>query len=294
MPGNGRAAAVSFSINGKGYVALGRDSLGVPLNDVWEFQPTTLTWIQKNTFSGISRVKAVAIVANGKAYVGLGFNSNKGVYTSSDAYLNDFWMYDSELDTWTIKDSLPSRATDACVSFEYKGDVYVGAGFNGYSFTNEFWKYSIENGTWTRLKDIPADSRAGAVLCKSDDRIFFGTGYRTLNENDWWEYFPETDTWIKRKSMSDNGRENGVSLSIKNHYFVATGKHFGGSLTRGYFFNDIKEYDAVRNIWYTRGKLPAPARENAIAFVIDGKGYIGFGDDDKQTYNDLWSFEADK
>ena len=71
LPGNGRSAAVAFAINGKGYVALGRDSLGIALNDCWEFDPQTNLWSQKDSFPGTPRVKAMATVVNGKAYVGL-------------------------------------------------------------------------------------------------------------------------------------------------------------------------------------------------------------------------------
>ncbi|MDD3322740.1 MAG: kelch repeat-containing protein [Paludibacter sp.] len=295
MPGNGRSSAVAFSINGKGYVALGRDPNGTALKDCWEFDPTTsISWTEKNEFPSVGRVKAVAVVVGNKAYIGLGYDNTIGVYTDRNAYLKDFWEYDpSNNYTWTQKDSFPSFATDACVSFEYKGQIYIGAGFNGYGFTNEFWKYSPENDKWTRLNDIPVDGRAGAVLCKGENHIFFGTGYRTLNANDWWEYFPDTDSWAKRKSLPDNGRENAVGMTINDHYFVSTGKHFGGTLTTMHFFQDILEYDASRNVWYERGKLPAGGRENAISFILNGKGYIGFGDNDNHVFNDLWSFNPE-
>ncbi len=291
LPGNGRSAAVAFAVNGKGYITLGRNSSGEALNDCWQFDPSTESWQQKDSFPGIARVKALAVTVEDKVYVGLGFNNKFGVYSDQSAYLKDFWMYDPANDTWIQKDSFPGSGTDACISFEYNGNIYIGSGFDGHGFSKELWKYITTDDTWSRLENMPLDSRVGSVVCKTGNRIFFGTGYRTLNENDWWEYFPETDSWKKRKSMPDNGREDAVSLSIGNRLFVSTGKHFGGTLTRGYFYNDILEYDAIRDVWYDRGKLPAEARENAISFTINGKGYIGFGDNDKQVFNDLWCFE---
>lgn len=290
MPGNGRSSAVAFAINGKGYVALGRNENGETLKDCWEYNPTDNTWLEKETFPGVGRVKAMAMELNGKAYVGLGYDPSIGVYVIG-SNLKDFWMYDPENDTWTQKDSLPSFATNACVSFAYKNEIYIGGGFNGWGFTLEFWKYSPVNDNWTRLKKFPGMGRAGSVLCATAEHIFYGTGYRTLNENDWWEYFPESDSWTKRKSMPDKGRENGVSLAIGNRYFVSTGKQFGGNLTGGHVKSDILEYDAIRDVWYERGNIPNGARENAIAFTIGGKGYIGFGDSDPQVLNDFWSFE---
>ena len=55
--------------------------------------------------------------------------------------------------------------------------------------------------------------------------------------------------------------------------------------------DDVVEYDAGKNVWYLRGVLPGGGRENAISFVINGKGYIGFGENDEGVLNDLWSFE---
>jgi N-acetylneuraminic acid mutarotase len=292
MPGNGRSSAVAFAINGKGYVALGRDAGRSALKDCWEYNPTDSTWLKKESFPGIGRVKAMATVLNGKAYVGLGFDfDNDSAIYNVNAYLKDFWMYDPENDTWTQKASFPSTATDACVSFAYKNNIYVGGGFNGWGFTSEFWKYSPENDSWVRLNNFPAMERAGSILCASDEHIYYGTGYRTLNENDWWEYFPETDSWTKRNSMPDKGRENGVSFTLDNRYFVSTGRQFGGNLTGGHVKSDIMEYDATRDVWYKRGNIPNGARENAIAFSINGKGYIGFGENETQVLNDFWSFE---
>ena len=291
IPGNGRSSAVGFAINGKGYVVLGRDSLKNPLNDCWEFEPTTNQWTQKASFPGIARVKAVSVVLNGKAYIGLGFNPLIGVYTNQSAYLQDFWMYDPSTDSWTRKADFPSADCDACVGFSLGNFIYVGSGFNGFGFGPTFWKYDPTIDKWTQLRKFQGPARAGAVACTNGERVFFGTGYDTYNENDWWEYFPANDTWKKLQSMPDNGRENGVSFSVNNRFFVSTGRQFGGNLTGGNIKSDILEYDAVRNVWYERGNIPNGNRENAIAFVINGKGYIGFGENDSKVLNDFWSFE---
>jgi Uncharacterized protein conserved in bacteria len=292
MPGIGRSSAVAFAVNGKGYVTLGRD--GNPadsLKDCWQYDPTLSSWTKKANFPGFPRVKATTAVVNGKAYVGLGFNRYKNSYSIGGGILKDFWMYDPALNTWTQKANFPSLATDACVSFVMDNCIYVGEGFNDFDFTNEFWKYDPEQDAWSQLKDFPDYARAGAVLCTDGTRVFFGTGFRSWNFNDWWEYFPKTDRWEKRKSMPDNGRVNAVSLSVAGRFFVSTGRHFAGDLTGGRVLSDIMEYDAIRNVWYKRGNIPGGGRENAIAFVINGKGYIGFGEDDKGVLNDFWSFE---
>jgi N-acetylneuraminic acid mutarotase len=289
IPGNGRASAVAFSIYSKGYVALGRDSTKTQLKDCWEYDPSNNSWTEKTPFPGIARVKSIAAVVNGKAYVGLGFNDSLTVFNYL-ACLKDFWMFDPVLNSWTQKADFPSNFTDACVSFVYNNNIYVGSGFNGDTFGNDFWKYIPTENTWVKLNNFAGYKRAAAVSCTNGKHVYFGTGYRTINENDWWEYFPASDTWNWIGYMPDNGRENAVSFSIDNRFFITTGRQFGGTLTGGHVISDIYEFDAVRKVWYNRGDLPG-ARENAVAFVINGVGYIGFGENDSKVFNDFWSFE---
>ena len=296
MPGTGRASAVAFTIDGKGYVALGRTAVrsGV-LKDCWQYDPNKgdSCWKRKADFPGIARVKATAAVVNGKAYVGLGFNIALGVY-NTDACLKDFWMYDPLTDTWTQKANFPSNYTDACGCFVVNNEIYVTSGMDGAGFGNEVWKYiPVEGqpGTWVRLNDFSGRARAGGIAITDGEHIYFGTGYLTFNANDWWEYLPASDSWSQRKNMPDNGRENSVSLTINNRFFISTGRHFGGNMTGGGVKSDILEYDVIRNVWYERGNIPASGRENAIAFTLNGKGYIGFGENDTQILNDFWSFE---
>jgi len=290
IPGVGRASAVAFAVNGKGYVTLGRD--GNPadsLRECWQYDPTLDSWSKKTIFPGVARVKAMAAVVNGNAYIGLGYEPYVSTYVNGN--YTDFWMYDPVSNSWTQKADFPSKATDACVSFVLNDCIYVGEGFSDIDFTNEFWKYNTTDNSWTQLKNLPGYARAGATLCADSAHIYFGTGYQVGNYNDWWEYFPATDSWKQRKSMPDNGRVNAVSLNIDNRFFVTTGRHFAGDLTGGRVLSDILEYDALRNVWYERGSIPGGGRENAISFVIDGKGYIGQGENDSKVLNDFFSFE---
>jgi len=289
-PGIGRASAVSFVLDGKGYVALGRSGNGV-LKDCWQYDPAQDTWTEKAKFPGTARVKAMAAVAKGKAYVGLGFDPTYAVYSNQSAYLTDFWMYDPVNDIWTQKAKFPGTETDACVSLTYGNEIYVGSGFDGHRFGSEFWKYNPDNNTWTKIANFPGAERFGATLCSNGTQVYFGTGYSTYNQSDWWEYFPTTDSWKKRNSMPGNGRVNALSLMVNNRIFVTTGRNFAGNYTGGGVRSDILEYNSAKGVWYKRGSIPVDARENAIAFTINGKGYIGFGENDIRILDDFWCFE---
>jgi N-acetylneuraminic acid mutarotase len=284
----GRASAVAFAIGEKGYVALGRNSSGALLNDCWQYDPALDTWTRTTDFPGKARVKAIAVTVNGSAYVGLGYCSEIGSSADSVAYLKDFWMYNANTNVWTRKADFPSRYSDGCVSFVYNNEIYVGDGYNGVGATKEFWKYNPVNNTWTLLHKFPGDFREIAVACAGEDHCYFGTGFQGSSYNDWWEFFPATDSWEKRESMPDHGRQNAVALCMNNRYVVATGRYWKGSVEANkYLRADMVEYDPEQNNWISRGEITG-GRENAIAFSIDGKGYIGFGEDDNGMVNTFW------
>jgi N-acetylneuraminic acid mutarotase len=291
LPGEGRACAVAFSINDKGYVALGRNNAG-SLNDCWQYDPITDTWLKKSNFPGTGRVKAIAAVVNGCAFVGLGYCQEIGGTSVAAAYLSDFWMYDLVADKWTRKADFPSKYTNGCVSFVYNNEIYVGNGYDGCTSSSEFWKYIPTQDKWIPSNQFPGTKRQIAVGCTGSNHRYFGTGYAGYSLNDWWEYFPATDSWHKREALPGHGRQNTLAFAVGNRYFVATGRYWKGSTeSNQYLRADVKEYDPNRNRWIDRGEIPNGKRENGIAFTIDGTVYLGFGEDDNGLVNNFWSFK---
>lgn len=292
-----RATATSFVINDTAYITLGRAGAKhtASLNDCWQFNSTDSSWTRKADFPGHGRVGAIAEVVAGKAYVGFGYNTDLDVYASDTTIFPDFWMYDPLTNTWSKKANFPTKVdskdapVNSCSSFVYKNWIYLFS-FSAQTHTNnEVWRYNTENNSWEQLSDFPGAPRTAAVSCTDANHYYYGLG--SGNRNDWWEYFPETDKWTQRSSLPGKGRVNALAFSVNHRFFIATGRYMGGSVTTGQFFNDIMEFDALKNVWYKRGTIPTVGRENAIAFVLNNKAYIGFGETDALRFNDLWYFE---
>lgn len=293
IPLRGLSSSTVACVGEKAYVLFGRTSsdsgsYGEHTNACWEYNAANDEWTKKTACPGVPRVNAVSVSLNGKIYAGLGFHGTK---YDENSYLGDFWMYDPQTDSWERKADYPSFSTDDCIGFAYENKIYIGIGFHGTSFGRLIIRYYPETDTWEQMNEFPGYPRATGVGCAGEEHIYMGTGYTTTNLNDWWEYLPVSDSWKKRKEMPDNGRISGAALSVNNRYFVSTGRYFAGTLTGGHLKSDIIEYDAVRNVWYKRGNIPTEGRENAIAFTINGKGYIGLGEGESGVLNDLWSFE---
>ncbi len=109
FPGFARKASAEFFVNDKFYVIGGHSFSTSDITDeVWEFDPTTLTWDSLPPFSGTSRRYTKAMVINGKGYVCGGTNGTN---------FNDFWEFDKYLSTDELPEAIdlniyPNPATD--------------------------------------------------------------------------------------------------------------------------------------------------------------------------------------
>jgi N-acetylneuraminic acid mutarotase len=79
-----RGGAVSFAMNGRGYVATGQIGIG-ETNDFWEWDPATDTWVQLANVSLIGRYGATGFAIGNCGYVCGGEHNSQ--------YLPDFWEY---------------------------------------------------------------------------------------------------------------------------------------------------------------------------------------------------------
>lgn len=147
----GRREAVSFVLNGKGYVGGGASSTSF-LSDFWEFIPPTSDqdlgrWEFAGFFPGLPRIDAVAFAVNGKAYYGTGYNIDKGG-------LSDFWEFDpnsNALTKWKNRTPFPPGRRERALGFGIGDFGYLGTGIekrivnNGnnveYGIYNDMWQY---------------------------------------------------------------------------------------------------------------------------------------------------------
>ncbi|MBK7851462.1 MAG: hypothetical protein IPJ66_10090 [Bacteroidetes bacterium] len=132
--GSNRCDVVSFSIDTKGYVGTGRNSITtLEYADFWEYDPASNVWSQKADFGGGARHAAVAFSIGNKGYVGTGVSLNGPVY------FNDFYEYDPNSNSWIQVSSFPASARHSAVGFAIGDKGYVGTGYDG------TWKIDFGN-----------------------------------------------------------------------------------------------------------------------------------------------------
>src|SRR3989344_6071306 len=220
-----RSGAVGFSINGKGYMGIGYNSLLAQslLKDFWQYDPATDKWTQKTNFGGIERRGAtgVSITTSGRGYIGTGSDSMEiNLY-------KDFWEYNPTTDAWTQKTDFGGVARNLATSFAIGSKGYLGTGQGASSLLRDFWTYDSTTDKWTQKADFGGTARKGAVGFSIDDRGYTGTG---SNTRDFWEYCGEEDnctpnTWTQKADFVGVERSYATGFSVGGKGYMGTGRH---------------------------------------------------------------------
>lgn len=244
VPGSvNRTAAISFSINGKGYVGLGSRHYNTVnaefLGDLWEYDPGLNTWTQKASLPDSARFHAACFVIDDKAYVVGG----KTGYPLSASH--DLWIYDPAADQWDTGHIYPAHYIYNAAAFSLNGKGYVIGGrihdstsANNY-VTNATWEYDPLTDSWTAKApylDTLGRENAVAFVYNNEGYVGLGQAYSgsiTYYYREFGKYDPVADDWDTTVSFA--GMDRAYSLAINNGNRVFAGGGFLYLSTQTYF-----------------------------------------------------------
>ena len=265
-------------------------------------------WVKKSDFPDGVRTAAVSFVIGNDAYVGTGRNNN-------DAVLRDFWKYNSVSDTWVEIASLPAEAAarEGATAFSIDGKGYIGLGSNGKQsgaakFYKDFWRYDPATNQWEAIAEFPGRDRKNGVSFVINGQAYVGAGrwFVTTDSNyleDFYAYDPATGQWTTKEKVPQQGGASGVAFVINDVGYFGTGKYYVNGASRDTNKDDLFSYSSEEDKWTnTITENSILFREEATAFVVDGKAYIGGGlnhkdfvvyDPIKNTLKDTVTFISD-
>jgi PKD repeat protein len=278
-----RCGAFSLSIGNKGYMGTGRDVTNtIYYDDFWEYDPVTNAWTQKANFAGAPRFLSIAFSIAGKGYAGLGGLVGGSVF-------NDFYEYDPVTNIWTLKANFGGVARMFSCSFVIGNTGYAGIGTDNAftTFYNDLWAYDPVTDTWTAKANYTGAARSDAVAFAIGTKGYIGTGYNGGMLTDFWQYDSAIDAWSAIANFP-SPLYDASAFTICDKGFVATG--YGSSS----FVNEIWQYDTTANVWTPKVNFSGIARDIAVCFAINNKGYLGIGwQDGIVWYDDLWEYTPD-
>lgn len=96
----------------------------------------------------------------------------------------------------------------------------------------------------------------------------------------------EDSEWARGVDFDGLPRSGAASFVIGEDVYITTG--YGTSSTR---FTDTWVYDINTSTWSDKASFPGEARNNAVAFSINGKGYVGLGTNGTKMFKDFYEYD---
>ena len=269
-------ASSSFTYHNSVYLFGGRTADGQHTNNLWQYDTSNDEWILLCQAPMKARVSSSACVIGDCAYIGMGYS---GKVHRDTSYLRDFWKYDFTTREWKRLADFPANTTVKNCLFSTEDAIYAVYGFYR-QFTRDVYRYDIITNQWKQLNStstlyVPRAMDVVGATCQ--DRYFFGTGFNHGSLRFWVEWIPEEQQFVSRKNILGPGRNAAVCCATNEHIYLAGGRHYGDTLTTGFFFNSIERYAPVLDSWEYVGSMPYEA-ENMVAASIQGQVFIGLGE----------------
>ena len=281
------AAAVCFVHNDNIYIWGGRDNFRTNHNDLWAYNTTTDTWKELPSRVPLkARVSASACVIGDCAYIGLGFD---GKVQRDSSYLRDFWQYNIQTHQWKRLADFPANTTVKNCLFATEQAIYATYGFNR-AFTQDVYRYDINKDMWEKL-DVSASAHIPRAMdivgATCQERHFVGTGFNHGSLRFWAEWIPTEQTFVPRQKILGAGRNAAACCATEDYVYLAGGRHYGDTLTTGFFYSSIQRYSPEQDQWEYVGCMPYEA-ENLVMAYIKGLIFIGLGENKDGIIQDKW------
>lgn len=289
--GRPRTGAVVFTIGSKAFVGLGYDG-DEYISDFYSYDINSGYWETKKSFPGILRERAVSFSANGKGYIGLGYNRDR-----TKEELGDFWQYDPATDTWQQVSDFGGTARYNAVGFAIGSRAFVGTGYDGDKYNSDFWEYDTDANTWKEIQSYPGEKIERGLAFTIGENGYVCTGRNNgLYNLDFWQFNSENRSWTRLSPRSDDSYYDEFKLAVQRHdavSMVIDDKAYiiGGISSTGAVDKSVYEFDYTTSVWKKKTSFEGSARSMAVTFVLDGRGFIGTGQNGSNTYDDVWEFK---
>jgi N-acetylneuraminic acid mutarotase len=281
LMGPARYYAASFVVGNYGYVGAGRDSAANVFNDLWRYDPTNNSWSQQSSLpaDAPARCMAVAFSINGYGYLGLGTDCHMN-------YFSDFYQYNPNTNSWTKEADFAGGTRYRATGFAIGNTGYVTCGMDSAgNYLKDMWNYNPTTNTWTVDIGSPGDKRVGAAafVYNGEAYLIGGTNNIGMGCTQFYKFNQASDKWTTLRQITnvtdtDIFRTDGVAFVANTTEwgataFVTTGRSADNSTLE----NNTWAYNFANDTWQKRTSYERMPRYGAVAFSINGIGYVGTG-----------------
>lgn len=255
-------------------------------------------WTTVADFQGDTRSDAASFVIGDNAYVLTGTN------IAANQRYADMYTFNLKTGNWSKSIPFPGAARNGAVAFTINGKGYIGSGVADQGVVlKDFWEFDPATSTWTQVGSLPVDADprrdAAGFVIGSKGYVCGGTS-TTKNFNDCWEFNPadaDTSTQWQPRATMPHKTFAAATFVLNGKGYVISGNNNGTVIQEMYEFNaDMNEWTTKRKLYnYSNDsyddKYTTIARQNAVAFVMGGYGYLATGSNGSLTKN-TWRYDA--
>ena len=303
----------SYAIDKESDKVFYSDPLTFTINDVWVPRSSLGKDVADTSGSSFSlsprRHKAIAFPYGDNIYVGTGvfFFLNREKFEDI-GFRNDFYKYSPTLDTWTRVDSFAWASRVECTSFKINNEVYVGLGSRIDTedpfapptlLYNDFKVF--DGDSWQDGGIFPGLSRTGTISFVQNGKAYIGLGKDEFGNNvpEIWQFDPNESLGNQWELFTVVGEElaldNAVSIVANKKVYIGLGK------TSTSFKKSFYQFDVGSKQWISIQSFPGLPRSSAIAFVLEGRLYVGSGEGGGRTgqegitsnFNDFFEYDPE-
>jgi N-acetylneuraminic acid mutarotase len=242
-------------------------------------------WTQKNHYPG-------GLIDQGYTDAVVEFTIGDTVYIGGGSAGDTcFYKFDPTSNQWTAKHAIPPRAFGVSFTIGSKGYMALGqsdpTNAGQASVTNDLWQYDPTTDQWTKEANFPGKARDAAFAFVVGNKAYVGggtdTGYNVYR--DFYSYDPSINKWDTLGFLPDYLYFNSTFV-IGNYGYVATGVETTNEIS------SMWQYDPSKDSWNQMSAFPGAPRESAVAFALNGMGYLGLGQSEYTTvFKDFYSYD---
>lgn len=288
---DGRNHAVTFAIDGVGYLGLGYNRLDstATYDDFYKFDPVTQAWSALPPFPGGTRGFSYAVATKDKAYVGFGleiFRNPNNANQLLNQYKNDLWEYNPKTNAWRQLASCPCIARYHPAFIALDSQIFVGTGSSAQGNLNDWWEYNINQNTWVQRDFLPGVERHHPYYFGIDSVAYVGFGHGNGIFKDFYAFNANTSEWTKMNDFPGEARVAGTQFSHRGKGYVLSGQ---GNTHRNFPTGEFWQYDPPQDKWNQLPAHPGTGRWAPASIVIGDTVYFGTGQTTIE-HDDFWKF----
>lgn len=290
LPFGNAANMVSFTYNGKGYVAAGyhiilnsaTSSSFISSDELWEFDPDTNTWTEILNDWPFS-ISGIIFRVDDLFYTGLGFS------TINPNGVNAIYKYDPQNQIIELDSEVPyanafnSNPMPAATTFSYNGKGYLLGQNELEPNEKRIWEFDPDEiPSWKEIGQYPCQGNYGLFNFNLGEKVIIGLGNSNLfstsvSNQEIWEYNITTNEWIRKNDFPGNHRKHGIGFVYNGEGYFGFGE--GRDFMTGQQFqnSDLWKYNVTDDSWELIFNAPIQTNNDLFSFVLGNSLYFGGG-----------------